>query len=107
VQASWGPLKAFAGKPRVQISLASDAEGPWGRQRSNRDAKETTMSLGMVYGHKRPRSASVPPKRSSGGAPDDWLRELFSGTYDLREADTKRRMTWPRIPPPKAQQTER
>jgi hypothetical protein len=23
---------------------------------------------------------------------DDWLRELFSGTYDLREADARRRL---------------
>jgi hypothetical protein len=39
-----------------------------------------------------PRKQQLPTSKKNGSArSDDWLRELFSGTYDLREAEAMRR----------------
>jgi len=38
---------------------------------------------------------------------DDWLRELFSGTLDLRDAEANRRVIRPPGASPKIQETER
>jgi hypothetical protein len=53
----------------------------------------------------KPRSKAMPPD----GSCDDWLRELFSGTYDLREAENIRRSENGHRPAvrPKAERDER
>jgi hypothetical protein len=58
----------------------------------------------------QPGSTSPQQERSNGHVScDDWLRELFSGTLDLREAEARRRSSNGSrpTPPRKTPQVER
>jgi hypothetical protein len=79
------------------------------RSRTRMKGKEVGLPTPPMCRPQRSSTSPQPEESNGHGTCDDWLRELFSGTFDLREAEARRRLSQGRRPkPPRdTQQVER
>jgi hypothetical protein len=98
-----GKAETRIGHPADAITRCADEANANSRERR----KEMDLQTPPM---RRPSSSAKPERRSASICrTDDWLRELFSGTYDLREAEARLRSRARNQPPQgsKTSQVER